>query len=72
MPFLHRNNGFSSSQDTPPATFCDVCRGEIYEDDLFHLIDGYAVCPECFYDYVFEYFSSCMLSGREFKEMINR
>jgi hypothetical protein len=49
---------------------CDVCFGEIYSGDLAHLIDGFVVCPECFFDFAFDYFADRMVCGGELREMI--
>lgn len=53
------------AQDSLPLFRCDICGGEVYGDDLIHYIDGFTVCPECFDDFVFDYFIGCMMTGRE-------
>jgi len=63
---------FSSLPDgETPAAYCSLCGGEVYEDDLAHLIDGYVVCPECFDDFAVEYFSPYFMTGAEIKEYMN-
>lgn len=61
---------FSYAPEQPIAC-CDVCKGEIFPDDLVHLIDGFIVCPECFFDFTFDYFADKMVCGREIKEMLD-
>ena len=56
-------------QENQPIARCDNCGGEIYDDELVHLIDGFVICAECFEDYAFEYFESCMVTGDEIREM---
>lgn len=50
------------------AALCDICRGEVYSEDLVHIIDGFIVCPDCFYDFVFSYFEDCLVLGRDIAE----
>lgn|GEM_PF-423674 len=47
---------------------CDICRGEVWPGDLVHVINGFVVCPECFLDYTFDYFSDCLTLGSELQE----
>jgi len=56
---------FGDAQSVPPVMLCDFCCGEIYKDDLVHYIDGYVICPECFDDFIFDYFADCMITGEE-------
>ncbi len=49
----------------PAPLTCDVCGMEIGPDELAHLIDGFAVCPDCFFDFCFDYFSGSMMCGRD-------
>jgi len=51
-----------------PAASCDICKGEVYRNELVHVIDGFIVCAECFSDYTFDYFSGCMMLGSEIFE----
>ena len=55
-------------QEEKPVARCDVCRGEVYSGDLVHVINGFVVCPECFFDYTFDYFSDCLFLGSELKD----
>ena len=55
-----------------PAALCDICRGEVYKNELVHVIDGFVVCAECFSDYTFDYFSGCMMLGSEISENNSR
>ena len=55
-------------EDRPTAR-CDRCGGEIYENELVHVIDGFVICAECFEEYACEYFESCMVVGGELGEM---
>lgn len=57
-------------QNVPPVIFCDFCRGEIYEDDMIHYIDGFIICPECFDDFVFEYFLDRMMTGGQLLNLL--
>ncbi|MBR5381399.1 MAG: hypothetical protein IK136_02130 [Oscillospiraceae bacterium] len=50
------------------AALCDVCRGEVWPGDLVHVINGFVVCPECFLDYTFDYFSDCLMLGSEIQD----
>ena len=56
------------TQTEKPAALCDVCRGEVYSNDLVHVINGFVVCPECFFDYTFDYFSDCLCLGSEIRD----
>ena len=59
----------TNRQNEQPIAGCDCCGGEIYSDELVHLIDGFVICAECFEDYAFGYFEECMVTGGELKEM---
>ena len=50
------------------SALCDVCRGEVWPGDLVHVINGFVVCPECFSDYAFDYFSDCLTLGSEIQD----
>ncbi|MBQ6539721.1 MAG: hypothetical protein IJL71_01665 [Oscillospiraceae bacterium] len=56
------------TQNEQPAAVCDRCGGEIYPEELVHLIDGFIICAECFEDYAYEYFESCMIAAEELTE----
>lgn len=49
------------SQAQRPAGNCDRCRGEIYRGELYHRIDGFSICADCFLDFAFEYFAGCLV-----------
>jgi hypothetical protein len=54
-----------------PSVFkCDKCRGELYDNELVHLIDGYIICPECFEDFAFEYFEDKMTAVGDIPEKL--
>ena len=55
-----------------PVALCDVCGGEVYGEDIVHVIDSFVVCPECFSDFVFEYFEDCMTQGSKIVERLGR
>jgi hypothetical protein len=55
-------------KDPGPVGRCDCCGQEIYPDDLVHVIDGFTVCPECFFDFAFDYFSRDLVPGSALKE----
>lgn len=57
-------------QEKLPAAKCDNCGGEVYDEELVHLIDGFVICAECFEDYAFEYFEPCMVLAKDIKEML--
>ena len=63
--------GILNSQDEQPISRCDSCGGEIYADELVHVIDGFIICAECFDDYVFDYFASNMVTGEDLREMLS-
>ena len=65
-----KNNYISPNRDDP-AWQCGVCGGDIFADELVHLIDGTAVCPDCFFDFSFDYFADKMVCGSEIKEMLD-
>jgi hypothetical protein len=54
-----------TESDTVPAVQCDICQGEVYEEEFVHLIDGYVICPDCFDEFVAAYFASDMVRGKE-------
>ena len=69
MPeYVHNRPGLP--RDT--AGRCDRCLQPVYDDDLVHVIDGYVVCPECFDDFAFDYFSANMVLGAELKEVLDQ
>lgn len=47
-------------QAVPPGRLCDRCRGEIYSGELYHCIDGFNICADCFLDFAFDYFAGCL------------
>jgi hypothetical protein len=47
---------------------CDVCFEDVYDEELVHYIDGSIICPECFDDFVFDYFKPQMILVSELKE----
>ena len=53
----------------PPARrailLCDRCQEQVYPDELVHLIDGYIICPECFFDFAFDYFAEDLILVRD-------
>ena len=51
----------TDSQAQPPAGRCDRCQGEIYRGVLYHRIDGFSICADCFFDFAFDYFADCMV-----------
>lgn len=51
-----------------PLAVCDVCGEGIYPGELVHQIDGYLICPDCFFDFVFDYFADKMIMIDELKE----
>ena len=59
---------FSDPQSAPPAALCDICREGIYAGELVHYIDGYLICPDCFDEFVFDYFADRMFLIDELKE----
>ena len=44
---------------------CDICSEPIYAYELVHLIDGHIVCPDCFFDFAFDYFSDRLVKASE-------
>ena len=66
--YVHKRPGLSREASGQ----CDRCQQEIYADDLVHVIDGYVVCPECFDDFVFDYFIANMCLGSELKEVLDQ
>ena len=48
-------------QQEAPLLRCSVCRGEIYRGELYHSIEGRSICPECFFDFAFDYFADCLV-----------
>ncbi len=52
--------------ETAAVAYCDVCKGEIYANELVHVIDGFVVCPDWFYDFVFDYFSENLVLAGEY------
>ena len=44
---------------------CDRCLQEVYPGELVHLIEGFVICPECFLDFAFDYFSDCLTEVSE-------
>ena len=65
MKTVSRFSSFSDPQNLPPAAHCDLCKGEIYAEDLVHVIHGSVICPECFDDFVFSYFAHCLTLGKD-------
>ncbi len=57
-------------EEEPPVAKCDSCGGEVYAEELVHLIDGFVICAECFEDYAFKYFEPDMVLGEDLKEML--
>ena len=57
-------------QEELPVAKCDSCKGEVYAEELVHLIDGFIICTECFADYTYDYFEPNMVLGSDLKEML--
>ena len=55
-----------------PAALCDICGGEVYGGDLVHVINGFVICPECFWDFVFDYFEDCLTLGSDVARRLGR
>ena len=44
---------------------CDRCQEQVYPGELVHFIDGYIICPECFFDFAFDYFADDLIEVSE-------
>ena len=44
---------------------CSSCGGGIYPGELIHFIAGAYICPDCFFDFAFDYFSDCLITAPE-------
>ncbi|MGM9520887.1 MAG: hypothetical protein ACI3VB_00225 [Oscillospiraceae bacterium] len=51
---------------------CDRCHGQLYPNELVHFIDGYLVCPDCFFDFAFDYFSDDLVLVRDIPELLSK
>jgi predicted amidophosphoribosyltransferase len=56
---------FFDKQEEPPAALCDECGAELYQGDRLYVIDGFAICPECFKEYAEKYFADCLKTAAE-------
>ncbi|MBE6949521.1 MAG: hypothetical protein E7456_06715 [Ruminococcaceae bacterium] len=60
----------NTPNEAMPAGICDRCKGEVYAEELVHLIDGFVICAECFPDFAYDYFEPDMVLGGDLKEML--
>lgn len=58
-------------RERPHICRCSVCGGEVYRGELIHYIDGKVVCPDCFFDFTFDYFSDRLCLAEELGRDIN-
>lgn len=67
-----KNNVFIRSNTPEPhlptdksVCKCHVCREPVYPYELVHVIDGFVICPDCFFDFAFDYFSDRLILASE-------
>ena len=65
---LQRWENLLFSRSSAPVLKCDRCGEEIYPYELIHKIDGFIICPDCFDDFAFDYFSDCLMTGSQAME----
>ena len=64
----HRQNPFYRRVKKSDAVLkCDICSEEIYPFELVHNIDGKIICPDCFFDFTFDYFSDRLFLASELR-----
>ena len=64
----YRTHRFTAGKNVPLK--CGICLEDIFDGELVHYIDGRIICPECFDDFAFDYFSSQMILVSELKEVL--
>ena len=50
-----------------PICRCDLCKGDVFPGELVHFIDGTVICPDCFFDFAFDYFSDKLILSDEIR-----
>ncbi len=51
----------SGLYDEKPVCRCSICSEPVYRDELVHFIEGRIICPDCFFDFAFDYFSADLI-----------
>lgn len=65
---LKEERFIADKQQKNAVASCDKCGFEVYRGELVHRIDGRIICPDCFFDFAFDYFAESLVLAEETQE----